>query len=680
MEKNYYYKITVILSLVIISSCARGYTPTGNDAVYQLNMTVDPSEAGNVTPSSRELTVGDEVKISALPNEGWIFDSWQGDHTGTANPDTVTMDKDKDILALFIKKEYPLTVVYEGEGTVSEQVIQNKTTDHPYGTTVQLTATADEGWSFIRWENDLSGEQNPETITMDSDKTVTAVFEEEEKFSAGDGTETNPYQVSNIDELQNIANYPDAHFVQKNNIDASVTASWNDGKGFKPVGRNSPFSGTYDGGGFVISGLTINRPNEEYVGLFGNVDGAVIKNTGLVNITILGYQDVGGLIGVIYRGGIIENSHTTGNVSGNRNIGGLAGSISGTKLSNSHAIVEVSGEVNVGGLVGVNGSLGGRIVDSYSGGDVSGNEKVGGLVGVSSRQTTIQNSYATGAVTGTGNQIGGLVGWVDYGGHVSDSHATGNVTGGERIGGLIGDNGGGSISRCYATGNVSGRTMLGGLVGKIVGPGVIGRSHAIGNVSGISKLGGLVGAKYATHINDSFALGEISGDDEIGGLAGESIAGQIKNSYALGRVNGKNVVGGLVGVNDTGGHYNAHDAGQIFNSYAHGAVTGDVNVGGLAGINRNQAVITTSYAKGAVSGSDNAGGLVGLNEAGIVSSYWDNEATGQSNGVGNGDPNGSAGLTTAEMTGAFAETNMPEFDWISIWIRTAEYPILRWQN
>ncbi len=79
------------------------------------------------------------------------------------------------------------------------------------------------------------------------------------------------------------------------------------------------------------------------------------------------------------------------------------------------------------------------------------------------------------------------------------------------------------------------------------------------------------------------------------------------------------------------GHIGVHDAGKIYNSYAHGVVTGDVNVGGLAGINRNHAVGTT-------------------------------------------------GLTTSEMTGSATETNMPEFDWSSIWMTTSEYPILRWQQ
>ena len=639
-------------------------------------------QSGNESGGS--YTSGSVVELTATAASDWEFSHWTGDVTGSANPAQITMNSDKSVTAVFVSESYTLTVNTEGEGSVSKTLQSGSESDGQFesGSVVELTANAEDGWEFVRWQGDLSGGQNPQSITINANKTVTAVFEEleEEEFSGGDGSEMNPFQVSNIDELQRVADYPDAHFVQISNINANVTTSWNGGDGFNPIGSfNSPFRGSYDGDGFEISGLRINRPNEEYVGLFGNVDGATIKNMRLVNVTIAGDRNVGGLVGVIYRNGTIENSLTTGNVSGNSNVGGLAGSISGTELSNSQARVDVSGDVNVGGLVGINGSLGSRIIDSYAEGDVSGSDKVGGLVGVNERQTTIENSFATGTVTGTGDQIGGLVGFSDFAVNITDSHATGNVSGDERVGGLVGDNGGSGISRSYATGNVSGDEMIGGLVGKIVGPGVINSSHARGNVSGGDMLGGLVGSKYATHINDSYALGNITGKDEVGGLVGESLAGQISNSYALGRVIGEDAVGGLVGINDTDGQ-NVHDAGQIFNSYAHGSVTGEDEVGGLVGINTNQAVITSSYAKGRVSGDDNVGGLVGLNDADIVSSYWDVEATGQSSGAGDGSTNGATGLTTPEMTGSSAETNMPEFDWSSIWMTTSNYPILRWQD
>ncbi len=666
---------------------------------------------------------GSTVELSAEPDDEWVFSHWEGDLDGDSSTQTITMDSDKTVTAVFEIREYPLTIHIEGEGTVSEEVIQARTTDYPSGTIVELTATAASGWSFVGWKGDLSGDENPvqieiseatevtavfeelppetftiktqttgegeitldpdreeyeegteieveavaddgwefshwegdltgsinpETITMDFDKSVTAVFEQETAFSGGDGSSGNPYQVSSINELQRVADYLDAHFIQINYIDASETASWNDGKGFDPIGDfESPFEGSYDGAGLEISGLTINRDEEQYVALFGLNNGATIKNTRVINVSIAGDEYVGGLVGIIFSAGFIEDCYVTGNVSGNSDVGGLAGRIVGTALSNSHAIVEVSGDVNVGGLVGVNGSLGGRIFDSYAEGNVSGNERVGGLVGTSSRQTTIQNSHATGTVTGTGDNIGGLVGHNEYASSIGSSFATGDVSGNDGVGGLVGSDNGGGTSGSYATGNVSGNDEVGGLFGQIRAPGGIRDSYATGNVTGVSILGGLVGnSSHLVHISRSFALGNVNGEDEVGGL---------------------------IGINTNG---------RVSDTYAQGNVTGDESVGGLVGINDGDGEIATSYASGSVSGNSEVGGLIGStsDEAIIESSYWDSEASGQEDGVGDGDSDGTTALSTSEMTGASAENNMPAFDWIEIWITTDGYPKFRWQG
>ena len=109
--------------------------------------------------------------------EHWVFNGWQGDHSGSENPVTLTMNSDKSITAFFIERDYPLSIEIVGEGTVAEEIIQAKTTDYPYGTIVQLTSKPAEGWGFVGWEGDLEGNENSETITIDGEKTVTAIFE-----------------------------------------------------------------------------------------------------------------------------------------------------------------------------------------------------------------------------------------------------------------------------------------------------------------------------------------------------------------------------------------------------------------------------------------------------------------------------------------------------------------------
>jgi hypothetical protein len=75
------------------------------------------------------------------------------------------------------------------------------------------------------------------------------------------------------------------------------------------------------------------------------------------------------------------------------------------------------------------------------------------------------------------------------------------------------------------------------------------------------------------------------------------------------------------------------------------------------------------------------GAFAGENSGMIDHGYWDQESTGMDTGVNQGDYEGTTGLTTAEMTGAAAEQNMREFDWVNIWRTTEDgYPVLRWEE
>ena len=129
-----------------------------------------------VTPSNGEFEAGRTLEISATPNQHWVFSQWEGDHEGTDNPVIITLDSDKDIAAIFEKRDYTLTIETIGEGSVSERVVQQKTTEHPYGTVVELTAEPAEGWEFGGWEGDIESKENPVTLTIEDETNVTAVF------------------------------------------------------------------------------------------------------------------------------------------------------------------------------------------------------------------------------------------------------------------------------------------------------------------------------------------------------------------------------------------------------------------------------------------------------------------------------------------------------------------------
>ena len=145
----------------------------------QYTLTIDTVGNGSVAknPDQSTYTHGETVELIATADPGWSFDSWGGDVTGSTNPETVTMDGDKTITATFTQDQYTLTIDTVGNGSVAKNPDQSTYT---HGETVELIATADPGWSFDSWGGDVTGSTNPETVTMDGDKTITATFTQDQ--------------------------------------------------------------------------------------------------------------------------------------------------------------------------------------------------------------------------------------------------------------------------------------------------------------------------------------------------------------------------------------------------------------------------------------------------------------------------------------------------------------------
>ena len=148
---------------------------------YALTTTVEGE--GTVTEkvikagAATDYNSGTILELTAVPSEEWLFVEWKGDVTGTENPTQITIDKAKNVTAVFIKKQYPLTIEIEGEGRVSEKVIKaGAATDYKSGTVVELTAIPIDGWEFTEWTGDLTGTDNPSEITIDASKSIKAEF------------------------------------------------------------------------------------------------------------------------------------------------------------------------------------------------------------------------------------------------------------------------------------------------------------------------------------------------------------------------------------------------------------------------------------------------------------------------------------------------------------------------
>ena len=115
-------------------------------------------------------------------------------------------------------------------------------------------------------------------------------------FTAGDGSQEDPYQITNCIELQSMEDELSAHYKLINDIECADSATWNSGKGFAPVGTaGDPFTGSFNGQNFEIRDLYIERANdiegedpmdEDYVALFGHTEGATTTNLSMVDIYV----------------------------------------------------------------------------------------------------------------------------------------------------------------------------------------------------------------------------------------------------------------------------------------------------------------------------------------------------------------------------------------------------------
>ena len=175
-------------------------------------LTINVEGEGSVTEkvikagAATDYNSGTVVELTAVPEGEWLFVEWTGDLTGSENPKEITIDKAKTVTAVFVKKQYPLTIEIEGEGTVSEKVIkQGLATDYNSGTIVELTAEPTGDWEFVEWSGDITSTDNPVQITIDGSKNVKVKFFNENYFELTYGGE----QGEPFEDYNNVVDGPD---------------------------------------------------------------------------------------------------------------------------------------------------------------------------------------------------------------------------------------------------------------------------------------------------------------------------------------------------------------------------------------------------------------------------------------------------------------------------------------
>ena len=305
-------------------------------------------------------------------------------------------------------------------------------------------------------ERNLSAAITPEAgkfynITLDKDKGYT---------DDGQGN----YTVTSAEGLKAVAD-----IANNGNLGINITLTENinlTDMDWAPIGidYNHQYTGTFNGGGHTITGLTVTGSNE-YAGLFGRIgSGGKVMNVKLEGVQIESDNEmsaVGGVVGYSY--GNIENCSVSGSVSSNSTAGGVVGAQLGGSITGCNTSATVKGVTYAGGIAGYTNG-GGSLTGCYATGSISVENNTtnaawaGGVVG-SNGSSTLTACYATGSVTSSGSgtiYAGGVTGTNDFGTLTACYHANGTIScPGGTTGGVAGRNYkglmsyGGIITACY---------------------------------------------------------------------------------------------------------------------------------------------------------------------------------------------------------------------------------------
>lgn len=350
-------------------------------------------------------------------------------------------------------------------------------------------------------------------------------------FASGAGTEADPYLIENASQLAafrdavNAGNdYAGEYIALGSDVDLE-DAEWT------PIGvgtrkssgiaeGSTPFAGTFDGAGHVISGLKIASTQgvDFAIGLFGILDGATVKNLTVADaeVTVPQSELAGILCGMMANDATASGVSVSGSVSGKAGVGGIAGrmTLSGTieSCENSASVAAADGVGNAGGIVGAayyttpTGRM--AITGCRNSGSISGTDCIGGIAGLSA--AFVSNCENSGAITGTSYSVGGIVGEQKNYGAVSGCTNSGAVStsnaGAYGIGGIVGwarydgatpayaASAPITVTGCANSASVQGGSCAGGIVGTFYNAGTVsGNANTAASIASSNFAGGIVG-------------------------------------------------------------------------------------------------------------------------------------------------------------------------------------------
>lgn len=183
-------KLLSLLSIfAIVLSCSSDETSTPVSpppaSIAKYTITLSAGEGGTVSTTGGEYESGQTVNVTATPQGEYVFASWSDGNTDATR--TITVSSNSTLTANFEKRKYPLTLNFEGEGDVLEEILSSgRSTDYDSGTKVKLTALPSQGWEFVEnngwdfigWTGDIQSSDSIITVNINEGITITAVFEQ----------------------------------------------------------------------------------------------------------------------------------------------------------------------------------------------------------------------------------------------------------------------------------------------------------------------------------------------------------------------------------------------------------------------------------------------------------------------------------------------------------------------
>ena len=193
--------LSLLIAFTLLVSCSSDENPMPAPMV-KYTIVISAGEGGTVSTTGGEYESGQTVSVTATPNENYVFAGWSDGYESSSRELIVLSNI--DITANFVLKKYELTITIVGEGDVTEELVgAGRTTEYSSGTTVKLTATALDGWKFDSWSEDITSDENPLTLLINSSKNITANFIIDPEINST-ALEVKSYVFKSVDENQKL--------------------------------------------------------------------------------------------------------------------------------------------------------------------------------------------------------------------------------------------------------------------------------------------------------------------------------------------------------------------------------------------------------------------------------------------------------------------------------------------